>query len=400
MTDSRQFDDIRPYEKGEIKEALRTLLADRRFRSVLHYQVPFLPVSLVTGLLRLFTLGVDSPLQLQKRLMLPIVRYVRWRSTDGNKLIGSPLPPRDGHYLFLSNHRDIVLDSAFLSALLIENDYDTTTEIGIGDNLLVHPWIRTLVRANKAFLVRRSLSPREMFKSSKHMSAYIHYAITCKHENVWLAQREGRAKDSDDRTQPSVLKMLAMGAAEGVKSIEHLRQLHIVPLTISYEYDPCDYLKAAEFQLKRDNPAWKKTGKDDLTSMADGINGQKGRVTYRTAPCINEWIDEYADLPHGTFYEAVARRIDRDIHQGYTLYPGNYVASDLLTAEEAAGGQGYGISFADKYTPAEARHFEDYIASRLALIDIPDKDETFLRRCLLTMYANPARNHQAASLPC
>lgn len=373
------FSEIRPYDEGEVQGAIKSLLADRQFRHVLKAQVPFLPLCVTTGLIRLLTLGIKSPTQLQKRLMHPIVSFARRKTTDGITFQGTPLPPTDGNYLFLSNHRDIVLDSAFLSILLLEAGHRTTCEIAIGDNLLIHPWIRTFVRLNKAFIVRRSLTPREMFKSSQLMSQYIHYAINGKPDNVWIAQREGRAKDSNDRTQPSVLKMLAMGG--------DLRELNIVPLAISYEYDPCDYLKAAEFQLKRDNPAWHKSTKDDLTSMSTGIKGHKGRVTYDTAPCINQWIDDYADLPAAQFYEAVASRIDREIHRRYHLFPGNYVALDLL--------EGTRVN-ADHYTSADEERFSAYLAAQLAKIDIPDKDETFLRERILTMYANPVRNQRAA----
>ena len=382
MSTPDKFSEIRPYDEGEVQEAIKELLADRQFRHVLKAQVPFLPLCLTTGLIRLLTLGIKSPTQLQKRLMRPIVNYARRKTTDGVAFQGTPLPPTDGNYLFLSNHRDIVLDSAFLSILLLNAGHSTTCEIAIGDNLLIHPWIRTFVRLNKAFIVRRSLSPREMFKSSQLMSEYIHYAIVKKPDNVWIAQREGRAKDSNDRTQEAVLKMLAMGG--------DLRELNIVPLAISYEYDPCDYLKAAEFQLKRDNPAWRKSTKDDLTSMATGIMGQKGRVAYHAAPCINAWLDEYAELSPAQFYEAVAKRIDRDIHRRYCLFPGNYVALDLLEGTR---------THADHYTPDDEERFTAYLAGQLAKIDIPDKDEPYLRERILTMYANPVRNHLAACKP-
>ena len=398
MTTPQKFAEIRPYDEGEVQGAIKELLADRQFRRVLKAQVPHLPLWLTTGLIRLLTLGIKSPTQFQKRLMKPVVKRVRRKSSNGHSFIGTPLPSTDGNYLFLSNHRDIVLDSAFLDLLLLENGHHTTCEIAIGDNLLIHPWIRTLVRINKAFIVHRSLSPREMFKSSQLMSEYIHYAITQKHENIWIAQREGRAKDSDDRTQESVLKMLSMGAAAKLSANADttetrpslpslLKPLNIVPLTISYEYDPCDYLKATEYQLKRDNPTWRKTTKDDLVNMSTGIKGQKGRVTYHTAPCINTWLDEYADLPPAQFFEAVAKRIDHDLHQRYALYPGNYIALDLLEGSRA---------YANHYTPEDEQLFADYLSAQLAKIDIPDKDDAFLRERILTMYANPVRNYLAA----
>jgi hypothetical protein len=279
----------------------------------------------------------------------------------------------------VSNHRDIVLDSAFLDVLLFNSGYPTTVEIGIGDNLLIYPWIKRLVRMNKAFTVKRGLTAHEMMRSSQLMSEYIHYAVTKKRENIWIAQREGRAKDSDDRTQESVLKMLAIGG--------ELNELNIVPLTISYEYDPCDYLKAKEFQLKRDNPAYKKSKQDDLDNMKTGILGYKGRVHYRCGTAINTWLNELKDLPRKEFFTAVAQRMDREIHLGYYLYPANYVADDLLTGQEI---------YSSHYTKADKERFEQYLAGQLAKIDIPNKDEAFLRTMMLTMYANPLRNQLKA----
>ncbi len=270
--------------------------------------------------------------------------------------------------------------------LLIDNGYPTTVEIGIGDNLLIYPWIKRLVRMNKAFIVRRGLTPRAMLESSQLMSRYIHHAVTEKRENIWLAQREGRAKDSDDRTQEAVLKMLAMGAntQHPTPNTQHLTPLNIVPLTISYEYDPCDYLKAQEFQQKRDNPSFKKSRQDDLDNMRTGIFGYKGRVHYHCAAPINTWMDELKDLPKNEFYAALAQRIDQELHRNYRLYPINYCAADLLS------GKG---EFIAHYTEKDRLNVEDYIAQQIAKITLPEKDEPFLRERILTMYANPLKNY-------
>ena len=190
----------------------------------------------------------------------------------------------DKRYTFVSNHRDIVLDSALLDKLLIDAGFETTCEIAIGDNLLALPWVKDLVRVNKSFIVERSLPPKEMLAASRLLAEYMHFVISEKNDNVWIAQREGRAKDSDDRTQPSILKMMAMGG-EGTP-LERLRQLHIVPLAISYEYDPCDILKAKEFQCKRDNPAWKKTAQDKVQT---DIRAQNGIHEIRGLPLHGRW---------------------------------------------------------------------------------------------------------------
>lgn len=378
------FDEIRPYEAEEMKQAFNDLLNDRQFSLVLKGFAPWLPKSLRNGLLKLAFTGVKTPLDFQLRFMKPIVNYIIRKKSDGISFDEKALPrDKSLRYTFVSNHRDIVLDSAFLDVLLVNHDYPTTVEIGIGDNLLIYPWIKRLVRMNKAFVVRRSLTPHEMIKSSQLMSKYIHYAVNTKKENIWIAQREGRAKDSDDRTQESVLKMLAMGG-EG-KPYEQLADLNIVPLTISYEYDPCDYLKAKEFQQKRDNPRFKKSRQDDLDNMRVGIFGYKGRVHYHCAAPVNAKMKELADknLPKNDFYRALAEQIDSQIHAHYRIYPNNYIALDRLNGDNAN---------ASHYTKADEERFNQYLEGQLAKIDLPDKDVAFLTERMLTMYANPLRN--------
>jgi hypothetical protein len=364
-----------------MKQAFEELLSDRQFNLIMKGFAPWLPKFIRNGLLRLTFMGVKSPLDFQMRFMKPVVRYIIRKYTDGcvfhhDQLLADKQTPR---YTFVSNHRDIVLDSSFLDLKLIEAGYPTTVEIGIGDNLLIYPWIKRMVRMNKAFTVRRGLTPKEMFASSQLMSQYIHFAVTKKKENIWIAQREGRAKDSDDRTQESVLKMMAMGG--------DLKELNIVPLTISYEFDPCDYLKAQEFQMKRDNPGFKKSKQDDLDNMKTGIMGYKGRVTYHCGTPVNTWLDEIADMPKNEFFSELAHRMDREIHRGYTLYPCNYIAYDELNGSR---------SQASHYNEADHQRFETYLAGQLEKIRIADKDEPFLRQKMLEMYANPVKNQLAA----
>ena len=386
--DIKEFDEIRPYESGEMKQAFNDLINDRQFSLVLKGFAPWLPKGLRNGLLKLAFIGVKTPLDFQMRFMKPIVWHIIRKHTDGCTFDDTALKGNhishlssltshlDERFTFVSNHRDIVLDSAFLDVLLVKAGYPTTVEIGIGDNLLIYPWIKRLVRMNKAFTVRRGLTAHEMMRSSQLMSSYIHYAVTQKKENIWIAQREGRAKDSDDRTQDSVLKMLAMGGS--------LNELNIVPLTISYEFDPCDYLKAQEFQQKRDNPAFKKSRQDDLDNMKTGIFGYKGRVQYHCATPINTWLDELKDLPRKEFFQALSQRIDHELHRHYRLYPCNYIALDELEGTQA---------HADHYTPKDKERFEQYLQGQLVKIKIPNKDEAFLRERMLTMYANPLRNY-------
>ena len=378
----QEYDAIRPYSPEELPAVFEELLSDAEFLAVVQ-QV--MGPQVTPDMLRAQLAQCQTNLDVQRTFFLPLLYDLLKRCSDGIDFDATALPEKSVGYTFVSNHRDIVLDSAFLSILLISNGFPTTVEIAIGDNLLIRPWIEKLVRVNKSFIVRRSVGMREMLAASSLMSHYMHFAIAEKHENIWIAQREGRAKDSNDRTQESVLKMMAMGG-DGTPA-ERLASLHIVPLSISYEYDPCDYLKAQEYQQKRDNPDFKKSQADDLQNMQIGIFGRKGHIHYHAAPCINTWLDEVKDLPKGEFFVEVARRMDQAIHLGYRLYPGNYVAADMLKGEQ---------TFADRYTEAEAATFRQYLEGQLAKVQLPSSDVPFLREQMLTMYANPVFNQLAA----
>lgn len=369
------FDDIRPCSAGEIRAAFDSMLEDRQFDKIVQGFLP-LPKKLRNALLRMLFVGVKTPLDFQKRFMKPLVYHVFHKATTGHSFFFPESLDRQSNYTFMSNHRDIVLDSAFLDVLLLKAGFSTTVEIAIGNNLLIYPWIKTLVRMNKSFIVNRGLSPKETLRSSIHMSQYMHFAINEKHENIWIAQREGRAKDSDDRTQDSVLKMLNLGGPTSGKTtadiIENLRHLNIVPLAISYEYDPCDYLKAKEFQCKRDVPGWKKSKQDDLDNMKTGIWGMKGHVHYQAADCINDWLDtlDPEAISRTDIYRIVAEHIDHEIHKNYRIYDIN---RDAL----------------------EGRRNE-YIESRIAMVDVEHPDQQFLREKISAMYANPLRNYNVA----
>lgn len=381
MTIPEKFDAIRPYTPEELPKVFDELLADEQFCVIMQSFFKDVPLELLKKKLY----ACPDNLSVQKAFFYPLLEQLMAKCSTGLDMNVEALPDKTQNYTFISNHRDIVLDSALLCKLLIDCGFPNTVEIAIGDNLLIYPWIKKLVRVNKSFIVQRSLTMREMLQSSKCMSEYMHFAVNEKHENIWIAQREGRAKDSNDRTQESVLKMMAMGG-EG-SAVERLADLNIVPLSISYEYDPCDYLKAKEFQLKRDNPEFKKSREDDLQNMQTGIFGFKGKVHYHAAPCINSWLSELETLPKGEFFGEVARRIDLDIHRNYCLFACNYIAADLLAAEN---------KYAAHYTQEEKAQFEAYLASRIAMIDLENKDEDFLRQTILTMYANPLKNQEQA----
>lgn len=377
-----EFDAIRAYEDRDLGATIKTLFADEAFRSVLQSLFPNQSLPLLEKQLSSYT----SILEFQKNFIHGLVTQLIQKTGNGLTLDISALTNKGLPYTYISNHRDIILDSALLDILLIDAEFPQTVEIAIGDNLLVYPWIKHLVRLNKAFIVQRSLSLREMLAASKLMSRYMHFVITQKKNPIWIAQREGRAKDGNDRTQEAVLKMIAMGG-EGTAT-ERLMAMHIVPLSISYELDPCDFLKAKEFQMKRDNPAYKKTRADDLVNMQTGLFGYKGRVHYACAPCIDDWIATREGLSNAEFFAATARRLDEEIYRNYRLYPNNFVALDLLNNRK---------DYISNYSEEDKVQFEQYLRQQIDKIDLPNKDEAFLRERLLEMYANPAKNQLAIS---
>ena len=375
----KPFDAIRPFEPEELPEVFERLLGNAQFAQVVAYVFKDVPFDMLAQKMR----ACKTNLEFQVAFCYPFIKGLLQKASLGCDMNVDAID-MEKRYTFVSNHRDIVLDSALLDVLLVDAGCKTTCEIAIGDNLLSLPWVKDLVRINKSFIVERSVSLRQMLLSSKRLSDYMHLVIAQKHDNVWIAQREGRAKDSNDRTQESIIKMMVMGGEGSL--VERLKGLHIVPLAISYEYDPCDFLKAQEFQLKRDIADWKKGPMDDVVSMQTGIMGYKGHIHYEAAPCIDAWLDTLdADMPKADFFKAVATHIDEEVFRRYRLYPSNYVALDELEGTTA---------HADRYTAEQKAQFDGYLAQQMAKIQLPDKDEAFLRERLLTMYANPARNQE------
>ena len=372
-----QFDPIRPFEPDELPDVFDRLLQNEQFSSVLAYLYPDVPKEALAAKMH----ACKDNLDFQKTFCYGFLVQLLARLSKGCDIDIASLDT-DSRYTFISNHRDIVLDSALLDKLLIDAGFNTTCEIAIGDNLLKLPWVKDLVRVNKSFIVERALSMREMLMASKRLSEYMHFVIAEKNDNIWIAQREGRAKDSNDRTQEAILKMMVMGGEGSI--IDRLEQLHLVPLAISYEYDPCDYLKAAELQARRDNPCWQKGPMDDVTSMQTGIMGYKGYIHYQCADCIDSYLDTIpADTPKTELFRLIADHIDRQIFAGYRLYPNNYVALDLLHGDSA---------HADHYTAEDKAQFEAYLKGQLDKIEMEGKDDAYLREQMLKMYANPAIN--------
>ncbi|MEI7503274.1 MAG: 1-acyl-sn-glycerol-3-phosphate acyltransferase [Paludibacter sp.] len=376
------FEEIRCYNNGEVHEVLERLSNEKQFMKVLSTIYPLLPKELIKQRL----LSFQSNLEFQKELVYPFLQYIEANMTQGIKLNGLDKIDKTNSYLYISNHRDIVLDSALLCKVLIENNMDTV-EIAIGDNLLIFPWIEDLVRVNKSFIVKRGLSARQVLESSQKLAAYIAHTIVDKKQSIWIAQREGRAKDSNDRTQESLLKMFNMYG--GGSFTENLSKLNICPTTISYEYDPCDYLKAKEFQLRRDNPDFKKNPQDDLVNMETGVMGYKGKVVYELTGDIKDDLNRISTETSNRNEQITltAELIDKRIHANYTIFTNNKIAYDLLKNEER---------FIHEYSTIEKLDFERYLIKQMAKIEIENKDEKYIWTKLLEMYANPLINKLVA----
>lgn len=367
------FDSIRPYNDDEIHEVFERLVSEVSFLELIKFLYPNFSTEQFLKKL----LSIQSIREFQTEVIYPYVKEVLRTTTNGITHSGLDTLDPNGHYLFISNHRDIVLDSAILNILMVENGFNTT-EIAIGDNLLIYPWITDLVKLNKSFIVQRNLPVRQMMESTKRLSSYIRQTLTSRNQSIWIAQREGRSKDGDDRTQVSLLKMINMsGNGDFAKNFG---EINIVPLSISYEYDPCDYLKALEFQLKRDNPEYKKTQADDLKHMGAGLRGRKGRVHFGFGTPIKSELKDLKSLAKNDQLQGLAEVIDKQIHNNYKFYPGNFIADDLFTNHQR---------HVSKYSDEDKSTFLAYLDEHLSRIN---GDKEFLHNSLLEMYANPVKN--------
>ncbi|SEA28088.1 Acyltransferase [Porphyromonadaceae bacterium KH3R12] len=382
MTETmNRFNDICPIPDSNVPETIERLIANSYFRRAAEAFVKPLPWEQFTAVMSQCRTKDDF----QRYIIYPAMKQLIAKTTADMSGAGWENIPEGIGTLFISNHRDIVLDAAFLNMLMVDKE-KPTTEIAIGDNLLIYPWIEELVRLNKSFIVKRGVSVRQMLEVSKHLSEYIYDTVNRRAQPAWIAQREGRAKDSNDKTQVSLLKMLTLyNSSDPAKA---LQDLHIVPLSISYELDPCDYLKAKEFQLKRDNPGHRKTEADDIENMYTGIMGFKGRVTFRFGTCIDQAIREIpAATGRNELLEQVASIIDREIYRNYTFFPFNYVAYDLMTDTGR---------FSSQYTDEDVSKFNAYLQKQIEKINIANRDDDFLRVKMTEMYGNTVKNHLEA----
>lgn len=375
------FDDIRTYQDKDYKEVSERLWNNPEFLHVFS-KIPFVHAA---DDIREQALSFSTVRDLHYQIIPPLLKELIKSTTSEVSYEGFDVLDKNQSYLYLSNHRDIVMDTTLLNWILFQIGYGPC-QTAIGDNLLIRPWISDLVRLCKSFIVKRNLGVREQIAASSQLSAYIHHTLHTDKQSIWLAHREGRAKDSNDLTQKSILKMLNLSNNGNI--LEYLSSLRLIPLCISYEFDPCDYLKAKEMQLKRDHPDFRKSQEDDLLSMQTGIMGYKGRVHYAAGECIgHELLTTIGCMSKNDFFEKLAQMLDYRIHSNYRLYPNNYVAADLSDGTDV---------FAQYYTSDEKERFSLYLQQQLRKIDLPGKDEPFLRSKMLEMYANPLKNKKKA----
>lgn len=376
------FDTLRPYRDEEVRDAFLRVTKEPEFKTVMKYLFQDKADDMIE-----FFLTLNSVYDFQSKVIAPFLLDLSKKTMDSLTISGLDNLKGDKKYLIMSNHRDIVGDAAILNTLMITNGFDTA-ENAIGDNLCSRPWITEMMKLNKNFIVKRSGTKREIFEASKLLSSYIRENIVKKNNSIWIAQREGRAKDANDRTQESLLKMFSMSSGSDLK--QGFLELNILPVSISYEYDACDYLKAKEFQQKRDDANFKKSKEDDVLNMQVGLTGYKGRVHYEVMPDINGILqNEISDNDDRTaIVEKVAVIIDRCIHANYQIYPGNYVALDLL--------EGRDVCCSENYTAEEKERFVNYLNGQIDKIDLVNKDTDFLKTKILEMYANPLKNYIVA----
>lgn len=369
-----KFDDIRPYYDEEIPAAMKRIAHSDVFPLLASFVYPDEPLESVRKRVESF----QTTREFQHDTMYKVNEQVILRSTDGFTCSGIERLSPNESYLFVSNHRDIMLDASLLQYFLVSKGFETT-EITFGANLMTHPVVVDVGKSNKMFRVERpGGSIRDFYRSSLHLSEYIRHVITDKHQSVWIAQRNGRTKDGIDATDQGIIKMFCL--SEPRDKIAAIADLHIVPISISYEWEPCDVLKALELYQSQFMRYVKKPG-EDLNSILTGITQTKGRV--HMALCEPLSVPELMALEGQTnveYHKAVAQLIDRRINTAYRLYPNNYIAHDLLYGNRR---------YQKMYTPEEF----DAFTARLEKLDRYDSfDLERLKEIFLGIYANPVEN--------
>ena len=384
MLESNEFDEIRPYRDEEVPDIMSRLLVDPVFARVL--KNIFADDAKIQGI-RDTMLQIQNVEAFQRAFMIPFLENIINTSTKGITIAGLEHLEKDRSYLFISNHRDIVLDSAFLNEEMYKYGYNST-EIAMGSNLLVYQWIEDLSRVNRSFIVKRNIPVRQMLKASHLLSSYIRHTVTNNGNSIWIAQREGRSKDGLDLTSPAVLKMLNM--ANTRKFVRGFQELNIVPMTISYEIEPCGNEKVAELLKRQSDPGFQKTEKDDLLSMASGLKNQKGRTQIQFgAPLSRKALKNLSKEGNiNDRLKRLAEYIDYHIYNNYKLFPNNYIAYDLY----------YNCNkYIDQYTIEEQRSFIELTHQRLKLVN---EDREDAMQLWLKMYATPVYSFENCCQKC
>ena len=374
------FSDIAPHDDSVFHEKMEQLVKEPGFLHAVNYTMPKDDVPVLINEL----LKIDNKYDFQTQVMFPFLEMLAKTTTSGISLGGIKYHNPGVSYTFITNHRDIVLDASFLNLAFLRKGIPTS-EVAIGNNLLIFDWISDLVRLNKSFIVKRNTGLREGLEAAKKLSAYIHHTILDKRESIWIAQREGRAKDSSDHTKESLIKMLALGGTGSF--MESLKEINLMPVSISYEFDPNDYLKAKEFLMRRRDPNFKKSQRDDLFSMETGLLQFKGKVHFQLTPRINTKLDQLGDFKdNNTAAKYVGCLIDQAIHRSYEIFVINYVAYDMLHNT---------TRFSRFYTEEQKADTIDYFNKQLSKVDVPDltaEERDFMMEMMLSMYANPLKN--------
>ncbi len=379
-----EFQDIAPYDDWQYHEKLGALVKEPGFEHAVKYIFPNIDYEAFCQKL----LQVSTRNEFQHDVMGPFLETLAAKTTSGLTCDGLENVADRGAYTFITNHRDIVLDASFLNLCFIRNGHPIT-QVAIGNNLLIYEWITDLVKLNRSFIVKRDGEIRTALDNARQLSGYIHYVINERHEPVWIAQREGRAKDSNDLTQESLIKMIGLAPSADVKA--NILSARLNPVSITYEYDPNDFLKAREFLLRRRDPDFKKSQRDDLLSMETGLMKFKGRVHMHIGKCINAELERSEATSRLEVIREACRLIDNSIHRGYKIFPCNYIAYDKLEGTDR---------FAGSYNAEDVASFDAYINGQLDKVDVADvtaEEREFMRGMMLNMYANPLRNQLAAN---
>lgn len=374
MTDYHKFDDIRPYRDEEIPAAMQRIASNRSFPLVAQFVYPELTVEQAAEKVR----GYKTIHDFQLGAMVPMNKQVIEGTITEFSLGGAEKLDPSKRYLYVSNHRDIVLDSCILMYALHLEGHDTG-EITFGSNLMQGELVVDIGKSNKMFRVDRGRNPRELYSTSVHLSEYIRYAITEKYQSVWIAQRNGRTKDGIDRTDQGVIKMFGMSGPKD--RVDALDELNIVPVSVSYEWESCDILKALELYESRNGEPYIKKPGEDLNSILTGIMQDKGRVHFQICdPLRREELEALSDVPNVQFHREVAQILDRRICSNYHLFPNAYIAHDLR----------YGNTrYSGRYTKDEYDAFVAHMTELNKFSDDPALGDIFLG-----IYSNPIENCQ------